>query len=167
MSVSRSRAITDAIARLNSRVALTEVAEEHGAVLTLTRSADQAITTAGTTITWQSALRNFQFTWATTNITMPATGWYHITLAWRTSAALNDMYVRLNINGAFVNAVANIGDVDRATGVASFMRYFVAGDVVQVNVIPSANVNLLAISESATGESPILNIVQISGRVNV
>ena len=165
--MSRSAAILNALVDTRNTVAEIQSTDVHGAVLTLRRTADLAITTAGTTITWQAEVRGYQITWATTDITIPADGWYIISMAWRTSANLSDMYVRLVANGAFVDAMANVGDVDRATGVATFMRYFAEGDVVQINVIPSANVNLLAIAEGSTGESPILNIVQLSGAVDV
>lgn len=165
--MSRSQTITKAIARINEKYALTEVAEEHGAVLTLRRTDVLAITTAGTTITWQNALRNFQFTWATTDITIPATGWYIVSIAITTSVALNDLLYRINVNGVVVQQRSAIGDVDRGASSAIFMRYFVANDVLQIVVIPSANVNINVVAESGNFESPILNIVQISGAVNV
>lgn len=161
----RSQAILNALIDVRSRFDDVETTDVHGAVLTLRRTADLAITTAGTTITWQSEVRGYQITWSGTDITIPADGWYLISMAWRTSVALNDMYVRLVVGGLFVNAMANIGDVDRATGVATFLRYYTSGDVVQINVIPSANVNLVASAEATQGESPILNIVQLSGGI--
>ena len=163
----RSAAILNALVDTRNTVAEIQSTDVHGAVLTLRRTADLAITTASTTITWQAEVRAYQITWATTDITIPEDGWYLISLAWRTSVALNDMYVRLVVNGNFVNAMASVGDVDRATGVATFVRFFVSGDIIQINLIPSANVNLLAIAESTTGESPILNVVQLSGAVDV
>lgn len=165
--MSRSLAILNALVDTRNAVAEIQSTDVHGAVLTLRRTTDQAITTAGTTITWQSEVRGYQITWSGTNITMPADGWYLISMLWRTSASLNDLYARINVNGTFVGAMASIGDVDRATGVATFLRYYTSGDVVQINVIPSANVNLLAIAEGSTGESPILHIVQLSGGVDV
>lgn len=161
----RSQAILNALIDVRSRFDDVETTDVHGAVLTLRRTADQAITTAGTTITWQSEVRGYQITWSGTDITIPADGWYLISMLWRTSANLNDLYARINVNGTFVGAMANIGDVDRATGVATFLRYYTSGDVVQINVIPSANVNLLAVAEGSTGESPILHIVQLSGGI--
>lgn len=161
----RSQAILNALIDVRSRFDDVETTDVHGAVLTLRRTADQAITTAGTTITWQSEVRGYQITWSGTDITIPVDGWYLISMAWRTSVALNDMYVRLVVGGLFVNAMANIGDVDRSTGVATFLRYYTSGDVVQINVIPSANVNLVASAEATQGESPILNIVQLSGGI--
>jgi hypothetical protein len=149
------------------KIADIETAEEAGAVLTLTRTAVQAITTAGTTIVWQSEIRGYQMTWSGSDITIPATGWYAVSVALNTSAGLNDLFYRINVNGVNVQFRSGIGDVDRGSSSAQFMRYFAEGDIVQVNVIPSANVNINANAESAVNESPILHIVQLSGEVDV
>ena len=106
-------------------------------------------------------------TWSGSDITIPATGWYVISVALTTSAALNDMMYRLNVNGTFLQNRSAIGDVDRATTSAQFMRYFAESDIVQVSVIPSANVNINVNAENTANESPILNIVQLSGEVDV
>jgi hypothetical protein len=47
------------------------------------------------------------------------------------------------------------------------MRYFLANDAVTIVLTPSANTDIVARAENIAGESPILNIVQISGAVNV
>jgi hypothetical protein len=148
------------------KIADIETAEEVGAVLTLTRTAVQAITTAGTTIVWQSEIRGYQITWSGADITMPATGWYHISVALE-HGALNDLLYRLNVNGANVQFVPGIGDVNRGSSSAHFMRHFTESDVVQIGVVPSANVNINVFAESGVAESPILNIVQLSGEVDV
>ena len=148
------------------KIADIETAEEVGAVLTLTRTAVQAITTAGTTIVWQSEIRGYQITWSGADITMPATGWYHISVALQ-HGALNDLLFRLNVNGLNVQFAPGIGDVDRGASSAHFMRHFTESDVVQINVLPSANVNVNARAENGVAESPILNIVQLSGEVDV
>lgn len=165
--MSRSRAILNSLITTKQRVAEIESTDEVGAVLTLTRTSDLAITTAGTTITWQSELRAYQITWAGTDITIPAAGWYLLTLAWRTSVNLNDLYVRLIVNGVVVQIDTTIGDVNINAGSAQFMRYFAEDDVVQIAVVPSANTNLVYVAENGIGESPILNIVQLSGEVDV
>lgn len=135
--------------------------------LTLTRTAVQAITTAGTTIIWQSRIRGQGIAWSGSDIVIPTSGWYIITLAWRTSANLNDMLVRLTVNATIVQVTSTIGDVNLNAGVATFMRYFAEGDVVQINVVPSANVNLNAVAEGASTESPILSIVQLTNQAEV
>jgi hypothetical protein len=135
--------------------------------LTLTRTAVQAITTAGTTIVWQSRIRGQGISWSGSNITIPATGWYHISVALRTSAALNDLLYRLSVNGVNVQFASGIGDVDRVQSSVNFMRYFTRGDIVLVSVIPSVNVNIDVIAENALQESPILNIAQLSNEAEV
>jgi hypothetical protein len=132
--------------------------------LTLTRTAVQAITTAGTTIIWQSRIRGQGVAWSGSDIVIPTSGWYIITLAWRTSANLNDMLVRLTVNATIVQVTSTIGDVNLNAGTATFMRYFAEGDVVQINVVPSANVNLIVVAEGASTESPILHIVQLTNQ---
>jgi len=163
--MSRS-AILSATIENQLKIADIETAEEAGAVLTLTRTAVQAITTAGTTIVWQSELRGYQITWSGADITIPATGWYHISVALQ-HGALNDNLIILVVNGINVQFAPGIGDVNRDVSSAHFMRYFTESDVVQIRVLPSANVNLNVIAENSNSESPILHIVQLSGEVDV
>jgi Fe-S cluster assembly scaffold protein SufB len=148
------------------KIADIETAEEAGAVLTLTRTAVQAITTAGTTIVWQSEIRGYQITWSGADITIPATGWYHISVALQ-HGALNDNLIILVVNSINVQFAPGIGDVNRDVSAAHFMRHFTESDVVQIRVLPSANVNVNVIAENSNSESPILNIVQLSGEVDV
>jgi hypothetical protein len=148
------------------KIADIETAEEVGAVLTLTRTAVQAITTAGTTIVWQSEIRGYQITWSGADITIPATGWYHISVALQ-HGTLNDLLFRLNVNGLNVQFAPGIGDVNLDVSSAHFMRYFTESDIVQIGVVPTANVNINARVENGVAESPILHIVQLSGEVDV
>jgi len=48
------------------------------ASLTLTRINTLAVLTTGTTVTWESEIRNSGFTWSGTSITIPASGYYTI-----------------------------------------------------------------------------------------
>jgi hypothetical protein len=164
--MSRS-AILNATIQSQLKLADIETAEEAGAVLTLGRTADLAITTAGTNITWQQEIRGYQITWATTTVTIPADGWYAVSVSVRTVGNLNNLVYRLNVNGVNVQAANGIGDVDINASSVVFMRYFSESDAVIINVLPSANVNILFIAENGVIESPILNIVQISGGVDV
>jgi hypothetical protein len=164
--MSRS-AILSATIDSQLKIADIETAEEVGAVLTLTRTAVQAITTAGTTIVWQSEIRGYQITWSGADITIPATGWYAISLSVRTSANLNNLFGQIIINGVGVVSSNFFGDVDRLINSVVFMRHFTESDIVQVALFPSANVNLIVIAEGGIGESPILHIVQLSGEVDV
>lgn len=163
----RSAAILNALVDTRNTVAEIQSTDVHGAVLTLTRTSTLAITTAGTTITWQSELRNYQFTWLGTTITMPADGWYAIDLSFRFSVNLNNFRVALVVNGTAVKAYNLIGDVDTNNSAISMMRYFAAGDAVTFLTLPSANVDILVIAENSLTESPILHIVQLSGAVDV
>jgi hypothetical protein len=135
--------------------------------LTLTRTSDQALSTAGTTIIWQSRIRGQGIAWSGSDIVIPTSGWYIITLAWRTSVNLNDLFVRLIVNGVVVQIDTTIGDVNLNVASSQFMRYFVEGDVVQISLVPSANANLVYVAESGVGESPILNIVQLTNQAEV
>ena len=134
--------------------------------ITLTRTAIQAITTAGTTIVWQQRIRGQGITWSGSDIAIPADGWYHISVALR-HGSLNDLLYRLSVNGTLVQIAPGIGDVNLGGSSAHFMRYFAEGDVVQINVLPSANVNVTAIAEGGSPESPILNIVQLTNQAEV
>jgi len=156
----------NAVVQNQLKIADIESAEEVGAVLTLTRTATQAITTAGTTIVWESEIRGYQIEWSGSDITIPATGWYHLSIAC-THGSLNDLLYRINVNGALVQIAPGIGDVNRGASSAHFMRHFIEDDIVQINVLPSANVNITVVAENAQPESPILNIVQLSGEVDV
>ena len=164
--MSRS-AILSATIENQLKIADIETAEEAGAVLTLTRTAVQAITTAGTTIVWQSEIRGYQITWSGADITIPASGWYMISATFAMSAAVNDLLHRIVVNGVIVQIAPGIGDVNIAFSSAKFMRYFTEADVVQYNLFPSGNVNVTVAAENSVAESPILHIVQLSGEVDV
>jgi hypothetical protein len=134
--------------------------------LTLTRTAVQAITTAGTTIVWQQFVRGQGISWLGATITIPAAGWYAVSVA-LAHGALNDLLFRLIVNGNNVQFVSGIGDVNRDISSARFIRYFNQSDAVQINVLPSANVNILVNAEGASAESPFLHIVQMSNEAEV
>jgi len=136
--------------------------ERPGAALTLTRSATLSITTAGTTITWQTETRNDGFTWATTNITIPTAGYYAMSLTYNANTS-HTAYFRLNVGG--VNVVHMTGDNVGSTTRHGYMwlRYFTTGDVLSFTVVPSANVTIQVAAEGAVSESPILHITQMTG----
>lgn len=160
--------LTDALVRQQSTVEQLKTTDTTGAVLTLTRTAVLAITTAGTNITWQSELRNYQFSWSGVTITIPSTGWYLISLNAQISSNINDVLISLVINGNnVVQSAGFIGDVDRNRFHATFMRFFEEGDTFAVRLAPTLNVDLSVNAEGGPGESPILNVVQLSGGVDV
>jgi hypothetical protein len=132
--------------------------------LTLRRTAVQAITTAGTTLVWQQRVRGQGITWSGADITIPANGWYIVSIATTTSVALNDLLYRLSVNGALVQVAPGFGDVNRAASSARFVRYFNQSDIVQINLVPSANVDVIVNAEGVAAESPILHIVQLTNQ---
>ena len=135
--------------------------ETPGACLTLTRSASLAITTAGTLITWQTETRNNGFTWSTTDITIPTTGYYVVQTFLQTSNNVTFFTQRV-VNGT---NIGYFGQSWTATNyhVATMVRYFVTSDVLQIRVIPSVNGNLTVVAENSTAEAPLLHIVQLTG----
>lgn len=135
--------------------------------ITLTRTTAQAITTAGTTIVWQSRIRGQGMTWSGASVTIPSDGWYIVSVATQLSASINDLIYRLNVNAANVQSRSAIGDIDRTNTSVVFMRYFTSGDTVQINMIPSANVNVNVNVEGTGLESPILHIVQLTNQAEV
>lgn len=134
------------------------------AAITLTRTSTLAITTAGTTITWQTQTRGIGITWSGTDITIPTAGYYAINFSYSSTTA-HTAYARLSVNGTFTSIFASSYATQVvATGVQTFthMRYFATGATVQIIVVPSANVTINATAENATNESPILHIVQLT-----
>lgn len=136
--------------------------------ITLRRTADLAITTAGTAITWQNRIRGQGITWAGTSLTIPTSGWYGINLSGQTNVSINDLLITLQVNGInVVQSAGFIGDIDRNRFSATFIRYFTRTNIVSFVLTPSANVTLVANSEGSTGESPILHVVQLSTEADV
>jgi hypothetical protein len=90
-----------------------------------------------------------------------------VSVATLLSVAQNDLLYRIIVNGTSVQVVPGFGDVNRSASSAVFMRHFIEDDVLAINLIPSANANLNVVAENGAAESPILNIVQLSGEVDV
>jgi hypothetical protein len=135
--------------------------------LTLTRTAVQAITTAGTTIVWQSRIRGQGMTWAGANVTIPSDGWYLFSLNFQVSVALNDCVLRIIQAGNNAAWISMIGDVDRTafTGIATL--YCTRSQNIGFNLLPSANVNVNVVAEGQPQQSPILHIVQLTNQAEV
>lgn len=163
----RSQAILNALIDVRSRFDDVETTDVHGAVLTLTRTSAQAITTAGSFITWQSEVRGYQITWSGTDITIPATGWYLIQASFAFSVNLNNCLVGISRNGTAITSYNLFGDVDRNVNSVTMTQYFSSSDTLQIRLFPSANCNVNVVAEGSAGESPILHIVQLSGGVDV
>ena len=137
--------------------------EAPAAALTLTRTALQAITTAGTLITWQSATRNNGFTWATTDITIPTAGYYVIQVRLATAASIT-MATQVTVNGTTIGYFGNTY-VATTYHTGTIMRYHATGDILQIRVLPSANTNINQAAENTLTESPLLHIAQITSAV--
>ena len=134
--------------------------ESPSAALTLTRSATLAFTTAGTTITWQVETRNQGFTWSGTAITIPTSGYYALTCS--LAATTNFSFVNIDING--VQCYAMYGQSTQYFN-GTTTRYFTTGDVVKIVARAASNgtINVNSEGASASGDSPILHIVQLTG----
>ena len=143
------------------RTDILERIETPAAALTLTRSATLAITTAGTTITWQTETRNRGFTWSGTQITIPTSGYYSISFTYSADKnATAFVFV-------YVNTIEVLSAVTSTNGTSALsagtMRYFNTGDVITIRIQPTVNFVLQLVTEGAVDESPILHIVQLTG----
>jgi hypothetical protein len=135
--------------------------ERPGAALTLTRSATLAITTAGTTVTWQTETRNQGFTWSGTEITIPTAGYYVINLQYN-AVVITTTYAILRVNAVNVAFFSN-SSVNSTLHGFTVMRYFATGDLVEARVVPAANSTIQVIAEGVASESPFIHIAQLTG----
>ena len=138
--------------------------EHPNATITLTRTAIQAITTAGTLITWQQKVRGQQITWSTTDITIPTDGFYMIQTRFATSVNVT-LFQQIVLNGTILGYFSNSWTV---TGfhTGTTYRYFSVNDVIQIRLLPSANCNVNQNAKNTLAESPYLHIVQITPLVD-
>jgi hypothetical protein len=148
-----------------SRLAVADLArqERPGAALTLTRSATLAITTAGTTITWQTETRNAGFTWSGTTITIPTAGYYAVQLALGTTGSQTMAFTRI-VNGVTVGGFVGLFSATNYFSGQS-TGYYATGDALQIRLVPGVNATVTQVAEYAATESPILHIVQLSGAI--
>ena len=137
--------------------------ETPGAALTLTRSATLAITTAGTTITWQTETRNQGFTWSGTTITIPTAGYYAVQLIVGTTGSQTMAFTRI-VNGVTIGGFVGLFSATNYFSGQS-TAYYATGDALQIRLVPGANTTVTQVAEFAATESPILHIVQLSGSV--
>jgi len=137
--------------------------ERPGAALTLTRSGTLSITTAGTTITWQTETRNEGFTWATTDITIPTAGYYSLSFSY-TATTIHTAFCRLVVNGVSVILFTD-SSINSTSHTFTAVRYFSTTDVVRIQPVPVSNTTIAVNAEGAAGESPFLHIVQLTGAV--
>lgn len=151
------------LAAVGRRTDILERVETPAAALTLTRTALQAITTAGTLITWQTETRNWGFNWSGTDITIPTSGYYMVQTFLQTSANVT-LYTQRVINGTNQGYFGYTW-VAINYHMATMIRYYTTGDILQIRALPSSNVNITIATEGSASESPILHITQITGAV--
>jgi hypothetical protein len=145
------------------RTDILERIETPAAALTLTRSATLAITTAGTTITWQVETRNRGFSWSGTTITIPTAGYYAVQLAIGTTGSQTMAFTRI-VNGVTIGGFVGLfSATNYFSGQAT--AYYAAGDALQIRLVPGVNTTVTQVAEYAATESPILHIVQLTGAV--
>lgn len=143
-----------------------KVTSDQMGYLTVRRTADVAITTAGTTITWQSVTRSNNITVATDTITIPDAGYYMFSATFATVANLTSL--RMTLQRGAVNYVSTLHGAGLGTGVGYIFNFSVgfwatAGSTYKVVLTPSANTTLVASAEGTAGPSPIMNIFQAIG----
>ncbi len=131
--------------------------------LTLTRTTTFAITTAGTTIVMESEIRNNGFTWTGSQVTIPDAGYYQVTLLYASTVA-HTVQARIFVNTVNVAFMASYG-LSSTRQAVTITRYFNSGNIVQINLLPSANTTINVAAEFAVSESPIMHVVQMSGAV--
>lgn len=137
--------------------------EYPAAGLTLTRSGTLAITTAGTTITWQVETRGYAISWAGTDVTIPSSGYYQVTMVYSSTVA-HTVQARLFVNTVNVAFMASMGQSSVRQAV-TITRYFTTGDLVAINLLPNVNTSISVAAENTISESPFLHVVQLTGSV--
>ena len=140
-----------------------ERVETPAAALTLTRSATLAITTAGTTVTWQTENRNRGFAWSGTTITIPTAGYYAVQLIVGTTGSQTMAFTRI-VNGTTIGGFVGLfSATNYFSGQAT--AYYATGDALQIRLVPGANTTVTQVAEFAATESPILHIAQLTGAI--
>ena len=133
---------------------------------TIRRTADVAITTAGTTITWQSVVRSNNISVSTDTITIDNAGYYMFSATFATVANLTSL--RMTLVRGTINYVSTLHGAGLSTGGGYMFNFNIgfwatAGSTYKVNLVPSANTTLNANGEGGAGPSPIINIFQAIG----
>jgi hypothetical protein len=153
----------------NQRTDIDNIAsvEYPAAGLTLTRSGTLAITTAGTTITWQTETRNYGFTWSGTTITIPTDGYY--TVAVSVAIALNTtLQIRMILGAANSRVTYNAAPLSTGGGFmasANWCVYLNTGNTLQIALTPGANTTLNQNGEYNAAPSPFVHIAQLTGSI--
>ena len=164
MSFSPLSSLYQMVSDTQTDLSTVQTVESPAAYLTVTRTATLALTTGGTAITWQSAIRSQAITWSGNTITIPSAGYYHLSVSIALSTSTN-CFIRFVIGG--VNQLA-FQTVPNATGsgfnsACSAMLYLPESETVVIALTPAVNTTLNLNAEGSAAPSPMLHIVQLSG----
>lgn len=134
--------------------------------LTLRRNTTQSITTAGTTIVWNTEVRANNITWSSDTITVTNAGYYLISATFATVDNLTSL--RMTLVRGTVNYVSTLHGAGLSTGGGYIFNMSIgfwatANSTYKINLVPSANTTLNANNEGFAGPSPIINIIQAIG----
>lgn len=166
MSFSPLSNLYQMISDTQESVSTVQTVESPAAYLTLRRTSTLALTTAGTVITWQSAIRSQAITWSGATITIPSAGYYLISVnvAFTTDTIA---HIRYTVNGVAALAFYTepIGTGGGFVSSCSAMLYLPEDETLVISIVPVANTTLNANGEGGAAPSPMLHIVQLSGVV--
>jgi hypothetical protein len=133
---------------------------------TFTRTADLAITTAGTTITWQASVHSpNNVSYSTTDITVTNAGYYLITGYFATAGNVS---LRMTLQRSTANHTSIQQVTPLSTGGGYLFNFsnalwLTANTVLKVVLTPSANTTLNQNGETGAAPSPFLHIIQLAG----
>ena len=131
---------------------------------TFTHSTTQAVTTAGTVLTFDTEIRNSGITVDATKkiFTVNTGGMFLINLSWTFSVATNH-FLYLLVNGVVMSQFTTYG-TNQTYHTGMTMKYLQKNHTLSFNLVSGANTNVSVNPEDSNGESPILQICQVSPR---
>jgi len=129
---------------------------------TFTHSVTQAVTTAGMNLSFDTPIRNSGLTVDATNkiFTVNTGGMFLINLNWTFSVATNH-FLYLLVNGVVISQFTTYG-TNQTYHTGMTMKYLQKNHTLSFNLVSGANTNVNVTAEDANGESPILQICQVS-----
>lgn len=134
----------------------------HAAGGTWTNSVAQAVTTAGTVLTFDTEIRNSGITVDATNrfFTVNTGGMFMFCLSWNFSSAVgHGLYLRVNGLSTDIFVGQNT-TAQYHSGI--IMKYLQKNHEISFFLASGANTNVTAVAEDSIAESPILQISQVS-----
>jgi len=137
--------------------------------ITVRRTATLAITTAGTTIVWDTSngiVRSKNISVSTDTITIDNAGYYMFSATFATVANLTSL--RMSLTRGTVNYVSTLHGAGLSTGGGYIFNFNIgfwasAGSTYKVTLTPSSNTTLNVSNEAFAAPSPIMNIFQAIG----